>query len=62
MASLSGVAMALLLVAQKWQPQITIAGHFASAGGNHVAVVLPARLLHLQEFEAFAAHAHHAAG
>jgi hypothetical protein len=53
MASLFGVTMALLLVAQKWRAQITAFAIILPAAAI-VAIVLPTRLLHLQEFEAFA--------
>ena len=53
MVSLFGVSMALLLVAQKWQPQITALAILLPAAAM-VAIVLPTRLLHLKEFEAFA--------
>ena len=53
MASLFGVTMSLLLVAQKWQPRITALSVFLPVAAT-VAVILPSRLLHLQEFEAFA--------
>ena len=53
MASLFGVTMSLLLVAQKWQPRITALSVFLPVAAT-VAVILPTRLLHLQEFEAFA--------
>jgi hypothetical protein len=53
MVSLFGVSMALLLVAQKWQPQITALAILLPAAAM-VAIVLPTQLLHLKEFEAFA--------
>ena len=53
MVSLFGVTMALLLVAQKWQPQITSLAILLPAAAI-VAMVLPTQLLHLKEFEAFA--------
>ena len=53
MAQLFGVSLALLLVAQKWQPQITALTTLLPASAI-VAIVLPSRLLHVQEFEAFA--------
>jgi uncharacterized protein len=53
MVSLFGVTMALLLVAQKWRPQITTLAILLPAAAM-VAIVLPTQLLHLKEFEAFA--------
>ena len=53
MAQLFGVSLALLLVAQKWQPQIIALTTLLPASAI-VAIVLPSRLLHVQEFEAFA--------
>ena len=53
MAQLFGVSLALLLVAQKWQPQITALTTLLPASAI-VAIVLPSRLLHVQEFEALA--------
>lgn len=52
MALLFGVTMALLLVAQKWQPQITTLTIVLPAMAI-VAIALPVRLLHVLEFEAF---------
>ena len=53
MAQLFGVTVALLLVVQKWQPQITTLTILLPAAAI-VAIVLPTRLLHVPEFEAFA--------
>jgi hypothetical protein len=53
MVSLFGVTMALLLVAQKWRPQITTLAILLPAAAM-VAIILPTQLLHLKEFEAFA--------
>ena len=53
MVSLFGVTMALLLVAQKWRPQITTLVILLPAAAM-VAIVLPTQLLHLKEFKAFA--------
>ncbi len=52
MASLFGVTTAMLLVAKKWKPQITALTILLPAAAI-VAIVLPTRLLHVQEFEAF---------
>ncbi len=52
MTSLFGVTTALLLVTRKWKPQVaelTILLPVAVI----IAIILPIRLLHLQEFEAF---------
>ena len=51
-ASLFGVTIALLLVAQKWRHQVTALTIFLPAAAI-VAIILPTRLLHLQEFEVF---------
>ena len=53
MASLFGVTMSLLLVARKWQHRITALSIFLPVAAT-VAIILPIRLLHLQELEAFA--------
>ena len=52
MVSLFGVTMAMLLVARKWQPQITLLTILLPAAAI-IAIVLPFRLLHLPEFAAF---------
>jgi hypothetical protein len=52
MCSLSGVVMAFLLVARRRQPKISLAAILLPPAAI-IAVVLPARLLHLREFEAF---------
>ena len=53
MVSLFGVTMAMLLVARKWQPQITLLTILLPAAAI-IAIVLPFRLLHVPEFAAFA--------
>ncbi|MGB9142627.1 MAG: hypothetical protein WCB71_10580, partial [Aestuariivirga sp.] len=52
MVSLFGATMALLQVAQKWRPQITLRTILLPAAAT-IVIVLPFRLLHVQEFEAF---------
>ena len=52
-ASLFAVTISLLLVAQKWQSRITAVTIFLPPAVT-VVIILPTRLLHLQEFEAFA--------
>ncbi len=52
-ASHSGAVMAFLLVARKRQPRITMAAILLPPAAT-IAVLLPARLLQLQELEAFA--------
>ncbi len=53
MSSLSGVVMAFLMVARKRQPRISMAAILLPPAAT-IAIVLPARLLHLEEFAAFA--------
>ena len=52
MVSLFGATMTLLQVARKWRPQITLLTILLPAAAT-IVIVLPFRLLHVQEFEAF---------